>query len=128
MQYRWDHVHLKAADVEATVKWYVEVLGAEATGPRLFRGSSEVDLDLGGARVVVHGELCDELALPESLHPRMGVDHIGLTVDDLEQAVDELGQQGVEVLEQPWVVSPGVRMACIAAPDKVRVELWEYAS
>jgi len=125
MRYRLDHVHLKAGDVEETVGWYRQVLGARVVRRCEFRGSTEVWLDVGGGSVAVHGQLSDELALPAALHPRFGVDHFAVAVDDLSAALSELQREGVVVIEPLWEPEPGLRMACVAAPDKVRLEIVE---
>jgi len=125
MQYTFDHLHLKAEDVESTVRWYADVLAAQVGEPTVFRGSIEYRLTLAGGTIVVHGQLEDELPLPVSVHPRFGVDHFGVTVADLDAALRDLQSKGVDILEPPWEVTPGTRMACIAAPDRVRIELIE---
>ena len=38
ISYRIDHIHLKALDVEKTVNWYVEKIGARITFEGTYRG------------------------------------------------------------------------------------------
>ena len=119
------HIHLKAQDVEATVEWYRQMLGGEVTQESMFRGSKEYQIDLNGTLIVVSGRLEDELPLPVALHPRFGLDHFGFQVDDLDTAVADLKAKDIRFVEEPWTVRPGLRLACIEAPDRVRIELIE---
>jgi len=57
--------------------------------------------------------------------PFLGVEHIGLAVDDLDAALADLAAKGVTLLSGPTQARPGVRIAFIEAPDAVRVELIE---
>lgn len=119
------HIHLKAADVEATSTWYQQVLGARLVASRQFRGSLEHELDLQGATLVVHGQLEQELPLPRSVQPRFGLDHFGFEVEELDALVTELDARGVVFVERPTMAAPGVRLAVIEAPDAVRIEFIE---
>jgi lactoylglutathione lyase len=50
--------------------------------------------------------------------------HIALAVDDLDQTLDELKQQGIEPEREPYRVSEGgARICFIRDPDSYRVEL-----
>jgi catechol-2,3-dioxygenase len=40
INYRCDHIHLKAVDVEKIANWYVEKLGAQITFEGQFKGSN----------------------------------------------------------------------------------------
>jgi len=120
-----DHVHLKAEDVEATSEWYRDVLGGEITFEGQFRGSMVRFVELPGLRISVYGELENEMSLPASLQPRFGLDHFGLLVDDMDEAIAELRAKDVPIYEEPWTVRPGLRIAYIVAADQVRIELTE---
>lgn len=123
--FSFDHVHLVAQDIAATVRWYCDVLGGQVTFEGHFRGSKVNYIELGGVRLIVYGQLEDELPLPAAIHPRFGVDHFGFQVDDLDEAIRSLRAKGVRIVEEPWTVRPGVRIAFIEAPDHVRIELSE---
>jgi catechol 2,3-dioxygenase-like lactoylglutathione lyase family enzyme len=123
---RCDHIHLIAENIEETVHWYCRFLGAKVTFQGKFRGSNVYYFDVAGMTFVVFGRLENEAApMPASMHPKLGVDHFGFAVDDLSRAVDELRAGGVEILEGPLTVRPGLRIAYIEAPDRIRIELCE---
>ena len=53
----------------------------------------------------------------------MGLDHFGLTTDDLEGAVKELKAKGVAFTMEPREIRPGTKIAFITAPQNVSIEL-----
>ena len=127
IQYRCDHIHLKADDVEATAKWYVDNLGAKITFEGKFKGSKVYYFDISGFNFIVFGRLEGEtgaaLPIPADIRPRMGTDHFGFAVADVRAAVEDLRKKGVEIIEEPWSPRPGLTIAYIVAPDKARIEL-----
>ena len=126
--FRYDHTHLLAQDVEATTHWYCDVLGAKLAGEGQFQGAKVYFVDLPGVRLIIYGQLEDELPLPAALHPRFGLDHFGLAVDDMDAAVADLKGKGVRFVQEPYNSRPGVRIAYIEGPDRVRIELVERKS
>lgn len=127
--YRCDHVHLKATDVERTARWYVDTLGAKITFEGNFKGSKVFYFEITGFTFIVFGQLQGEegTATPigPTLQTRFGVDHFGFAVDCMDSAVSELRTKGVSILEGPWSPRPGLRICYIEAPDRVRIELSE---
>jgi catechol 2,3-dioxygenase-like lactoylglutathione lyase family enzyme len=123
---RCDHIHLIAANVEETVQWYCRVFGAKVTFEGRFRGSKVHYLDMGGMTFIVFGKLEHEAApMPGTVEPKCGVDHFGFSVGDLGAALDELRASGVGILAGPIDVRPGLRIAYIEGPDRIRIELSE---
>jgi|SRR5690554_3542184 len=122
-KFRCDHIHLKSNDVEKTAQWYCDVLGAKITFEGKFRGSKVYYFDINGMTFIVFGKLEGEEPLPASINSRIGVDHFGFEVDQIDAAVDELKAKGVNILEEPTDVRPGLRIAYFEAPDSVRIEL-----
>jgi len=55
----------------------------------------------------------------------VGLDHFGLRVDNMDDAVAELKRRGASFKMEPRIIRPGVRIAFIEAPDNVRIELLE---
>jgi predicted enzyme related to lactoylglutathione lyase len=53
----------------------------------------------------------------------MGLDHFGMTVDDIESAVSDLKRKGVAFTMEPKTIRPGVRIAFLTAPQNVSIEL-----
>ena len=57
--------------------------------------------------------------------PFLGIEHIGLGVNDLDAAAAQLKARGVRFTTEPRQARPGVRIAFIEGPDRVRIELIE---
>lgn len=121
--YRFDHIHLRSPDPEATAAFYVSAFGA-AIKARVQAGTAlRVVLDLAGVPLFVEEVPASTPAPPEP--PFLGIEHIGLTVENLDAAMADLKAKGVPLLSGPAQPRPGVRIAFFGAPDGVRVELIE---
>lgn len=129
INYRCDHIHLKAVDVERTANWYVEMLGATITFEGQFKGSKVYYFTISGFTFIVFGKLegeeGEQTPIEPNLSTRFGADHFGFAVDDMEEAVADLKAKGVPILEVPWSPRPGLTICYIEAPDKTRIELSE---
>ncbi len=123
--YRMDHIHLICPNIESTKQWYLEVLGGKQTFESEFKGAKLYYIDLNGFNIFLIEKLPEGEPLPATMETRVGIDHFGLTVEDMDAAVAELQSKGVNFVVEPMPVRPGVRIAYIEAPDKVRIELCE---
>ena len=121
--YTWEHIHLRSPDPEATARWYEQMLGAEVIRSTQADGSTRVDLDLGGQKVFVAPANPESGAKPAPDAPYFGLEHIGLTVADIDAATDELKGKGVRFTLDPTTVRPGVRIAFLRGPENISIEL-----
>ena len=120
--FTWEHIHLRSADPEATAAWYHDKLGAEVIRTPQPDGSMRIDLNLSGQKVFVAKAMPGKAAgAPNS--PYLGLDHFGLTVDDIEAAVSELKAKGVAFTMGPTAIRAGVKIAFLTAPENVSIEL-----
>ena len=55
--------------------------------------------------------------------PFMGLDHFGLTVENIDSAVAELKGKGVAFTVEPKTIRPGVRICFVRGPEGVSIEL-----
>ena len=120
---QWDHVHLRSADPDAAGAFYEAMLGAEHRARAETGGQLRVTVALAGVLLFIDRAEPGAAATPEP--PVHGLDHIALTVPDLDAALDALKGRGVEIVSGPTDVRPGLRIAFLRAPDRVRVELLE---
>jgi catechol 2,3-dioxygenase-like lactoylglutathione lyase family enzyme len=121
--YRFDHIHLRSTDPEAAAAVWEKAFGATVkarvqAGPWL-----RLVLDLAGVPVFLE-QVAPGTAAPPA-PPFLGIEHVGLTVTDLDAAVADLAGKGVPLVSGPSEPRPGVRIAFFAMPDDVRVELIE---
>jgi catechol 2,3-dioxygenase-like lactoylglutathione lyase family enzyme len=121
-KFHWEHVHLRSPNPEATAQWYHDKLGADVIRTNNADGSTRIDLNLSGQKVFVAlADPAKAAAAPSS--PYMGLDHFGLLTDDLDRATAELKAKGVVFTMEPTQIRPGTRIAFIAAPENVSIEL-----
>ncbi|UFN49943.1 VOC family protein [Roseomonas sp. OT10] len=119
----WDHLHLRSADPDAAGAFYVEALGAEPVDRRVTGGTVRVALRLGGTLLFLETVPAETPLPPEP--PFRGMEHIGLAVTGLDTLVERAVARGARVATPPNTVKPGIRVAFLEAPDRVRVELIE---
>ena len=121
-KFTWEHIHLRSPNPEATAVWYQDKLGAEVIRTPLPDGSTRIDLNLSGQKVFIAKSEAGKAAdAPSS--PYLGLDHFGMTVDDIEAAVKELKAKGVAFTMDPTQIRPGVTIAFLTAPENVSIEL-----
>jgi lactoylglutathione lyase len=122
IKFNWEHIHLRSPDPEATAEWYRDKLGAEVIKSPQTDGSLRVDLNLAGQKVFIAkaqpGKAADAPA-----SPYFGLDHFGLTVEDIKAAVGALKAKGVTFTMDVTVARPGVQIAFLTAPENVSIEL-----
>lgn len=101
------------------------MLGGKQTFESEFKGAKLYYVNLNGFNLFLIEKLPEGDPLPAAIETRVGVDHFGVAVDDMDAAVTDLKTKGVHFVVEPMQVRPGVRIAYIEAPDKVRIELCE---
>lgn len=122
-QLAFDHVHLVAKDPQATAQWYVETLGGSVWKSVEVRGAPQVYVSVGNALVIVRGERGGE-KIGSKPGLEWGVDHFGLRVSgDFDAFCEGLRRKGVAFNLEPTDFNPTTRIAFIAAPDGVSIEL-----
>lgn len=121
-KYTWEHIHLRSPDPETTARWYQDMLGAEVIRTPQADGSTRIDLDLTGQKIFI-AKADPAATSPSPQTPYMGLDHFGLTVENIDAAVAELKGKGVPFTMEPKTIRPGVRIAFLTAPQNVSIEL-----
>jgi lactoylglutathione lyase len=121
--FKYDHIHLRSPDAEATARWYAEMFDAEIIRSVQSDGRPRLDLNLGGVAVFI-AQVADERAIaPPPEPPYLGLEHIGLRVSGIDNVVAELKGKGAEFTVEPKTIRPGVRIAFLRGPQNVHIEL-----
>jgi catechol 2,3-dioxygenase-like lactoylglutathione lyase family enzyme len=123
-QYTWDHIHLRSPDPEATAVWFERMLGGEVIRT-MQQGEQRIDVKLGGANVFIAPIKPEEGVDVAPKHPHQGLDHFGLTVNEIDKVAAELKAKGVEFTREPATVRPGVRVCFLRGPQGISIELLE---
>lgn len=121
-RFTWEHIHLRSPDPAATAEWYEDKLGAEVIRTPQPDGSTRIDLELTGQKIFI-AKADPGSTAPSPQTPYMGLDHFGLTVENIDAAVAELKGKGVTFTMEPKTIRPGVRIAFLTAPQNVSIEL-----
>jgi lactoylglutathione lyase len=122
-EFRYDHVHLRSPDPDATAAWYQRMFGAEVIKSVMSNGLERTDMRLGGVMMFL-AKVADDAPLAEKEEGSyVGLDHIGLRVNRIDEVVAELKSKGAEFTVEPKTIRPGVRIAFMRGPQKVLIEL-----
>ena len=120
--YKQHHIHLTNPDPTKTAQFYTEIMGAQVTREQRTPDQEIIDLDLGGIPI----RISNRTGADDSLKGlQFGLHHLGLVVDDLDRAADEMNSTGVEFVVKPHSPRPGSKNAFIRTPDGVLIELSE---
>lgn len=138
--HRFGHIHLLSADPVATGEWYAKHFGVKPrSSPQvhLYRDvqigpSSSFMMD--NVNVIIYPmEYAISSHMPgwenrKTFEPTKGrvVDHIGISVPNLDEAIAKLRKEGVTITDEPTSIAGGkVKYAFIEGPDKMRIEIIE---
>ena len=121
--FTYDHIHLRSPDAEATARWYEKMFGAEIIRSVQSDGRPRLDLKLGGVDVFIAQVPSEQAIAAPPEPPYLGLEHIGLRVDRIDQVVAELKEKGAEFTVEPKTIRPGVRIAFLRGPQNVHIEL-----
>jgi catechol 2,3-dioxygenase-like lactoylglutathione lyase family enzyme len=120
IEFKWDHLQLCSADAEATAAWFARCLNAE-----IVRRPGRVDLRIGGINLFITPVASTPTARPAHGERKQGIDHFGVTVDDLDAAFAHLLDCDAEIVEPVKQVRPGVRACFVRSPGDILVEILE---
>ncbi len=139
--HHFGHLHLLSEDPVAAGEWYAKHFGIANVRyqkeKRMYRdvqiGPSASFL-IDNVNVIIYPVEYARTSWPElwkdrkTFEPTKGrvVDHIGLSVDELEPALARLKDEGVTITDPPRSVLGGkIKFAFIEGPDKMRIEIIE---
>ena len=118
------HIGIRVADMDASIKFYVDTLGFELTNEQSMGATKLAFLNIGTCLL--------ELIQPADFAPREAgsIDHIAVEVIDIEPLVCRLIEKGVKFLTDGINVVPellgGVKNIFFEGPDGERIEFFEY--
>ena len=122
MTYSLHHVHLICRDLGKMIAFFEEAIGAKLVEHRKFGTADGARLDLQGItvnlRVAREGEEIGE----NLFRSNYGFDHIGLQVEDLQAAHDNLVQRGYSFFVPPTETADNI-IAFFKGPENISIEL-----
>ena len=124
MTYSFHHVHLVCRDLEQMIDFFVEVIGAKLVKRRKFGTAEGAALDLQGIGINLRIAREGEETRDNLTQSTYGYDHIGLQVEDVQAAYDDLTNRGYYFLTPP-TKSVGVLIAFFKGPENITIELMQ---
>ena len=126
--FRFDHLHLRSPNPDATAKFFETMFGAVAKRDiyppgTLYPGQQRISLTLGGQKILIAPTHPHDPMTPAPEFPYYGLEHIGLTVDDVDAACEELRARGADIAIGPLTRNAGLRLAFVRGPEGIMVEL-----
>ena len=120
--YKHDHTHLTNPEPEKIAEFCTKVMGAKFISKRGISGRKVIDLNLGGIPLRVSDATGADASWKGA---RFGLHHLGLEVNNLDEALAELKANGADIVTDIAHPLPGVRTAFIKSPDNALFELIE---
>jgi catechol 2,3-dioxygenase-like lactoylglutathione lyase family enzyme len=116
--YAFEHIHLISNDPAKTADFYVKHLGAKLeSSMTTATGAKAVRFKIKDTLVIV--------SPPRATPPVFGLEHFGLSTDNMTATIGELKAAGCTFRSEPVEIFPGTTIAFFWTPDKVLVELVE---
>ena len=119
--YRPHHVHLMSHDAMAAGAYYERMFGAELVASKGANGLPRANMMLGDQVILISTVAENVTRTASGPHSCLGMDHIGIAVDDLQAAIADLEAKGAEFYMKPS--SEKARIAFLKGPDSVSIEL-----
>ncbi len=122
MQYRFHHVHLICKDLEQMISFFAKALNAKLLARKKFGTADGASLDIQGTTVNLRVAREDEEMVGDASQSRYGYDHIGLEVEDVDDAYKDLSARGFSFFMPPTDI-PNLRIAFFKGPEDITIEL-----
>ena len=130
MPYSINHVHIRSSDPQASASWYEKHFDAKKLWEReVMPGTVTISMEVGGPvrlNISSKPEGSSDARSAAELN-RLGLEHFGFDVSDLESELDRLESAGVRIVLPLTQVPTGSRLAYIEGPDDVLIELVQHA-
>ena len=117
--FEFHHVHLYSPDPMKTAEFYEKFFGATRRRPdrEVSEGSYALQLELNGTGIYIRSQR-EGATIPSD--PVRGLEHFGLSTDDVQGTVEDLKANGFEIVirnpNNPYI-------AFVRGPDNVLIEL-----
>lgn len=126
--FRFDHIHLRSSNPDATAGFFETMFDAEVTRDvyppgTLYPGQMRIMLRVGGQKVLIAPTHPRDPMTPAPAFPYYGLEHFGFTVEDLDATIADLRSKGAEIAVGPVTRDAGLYLAFVRGPDGIMVEL-----
>lgn len=123
MTYRFHHIHLLCSNLENTIDFFTQAIGAELVARKQFGQSNGASLSLNGATINLRVAAKDETVNADASLPIYGYHHICVEVDNVDAAYKELREKKIEFSVTPRNTPDNLRVAFFRGPDDIVIEV-----
>src|SRR6266853_2102054 len=141
--HHFGHIHMLSKDPVSAGEWYMKEFGLIRRGrgtpsrePRMYKGfqiGPSMSLMADDVNIIIYPMEYAKAQWPDLWKDRNDfestkghvTDHLGFSVDNLDETIARLKKDGVVVTDEPRTVLGKLKIAFIEGPDKVRIELVE---
>ena len=124
MPFRLHHIHLLCSNLEQTEQFFIQRLGAQMEQRTSFGGALGSMMDLNGTKIYLRTAKSQEEVNKNKSSSYYGYHHIGLEVEDLDLAYEDLKSAGIEFTVTPKDTPNGC-LAFLKGPDEIIIELYQ---
>ena len=118
-----DHLHYRSLNPRAAADWWKAAFGATEIGEVMNGDKLRVMIELAGLKLFIEEVAAGTGAPPPA--PFLGLEHIGITVKDIEAAVAHVTAKDGKLAKPISSPRPGLRICFIEGPDGSSIELLE---
>ena len=122
MTYQLHHIHLICRDLESMISFFKDAIGAKLVKRRKFGTADGATLDLQGVHINLRVAREEEEIRDHLAQSTYGYDHIGLAVEDIHAAWEDLTKRGYQFFMPP-TESAGLTIAFFKGPENITIEL-----
>ena len=122
----FDHLHLVVLDPEKIADFFVQAFNAKKVSTnKLPDGRTRAEIHFTGGRMIINTPHINENRASDNPQKRLGTEHFGMQVDNLEKALQQSLDAGAELVLDVTQIRPNLKIAFFMAPENVLVELLE---
>ena len=122
MNYRLHHIHLICRELETMISFFTDELGARLVARSKFGTADGATLNLDGIDINLRVAREGEEIQKDLDQSKYGYDHIGLEVEDIQAAYEELTKRGYEFFIPPTQAAD-LTIAFFKGPENITIEL-----
>ena len=111
------HCHLFASNIDESIKFYQEMLGAKTIFDTNIAGARNVLIQIGSGFINFYDQ-------PPKDSGKGALHHIGFHTDDLSDLVEHMKSKG-QKFRKPITDLGDIKYVMVEAPDNVLLELFE---
>ncbi len=129
-----DHFAYEVSDMDASIRFYTQKLGFHVSFPKTVDEKQHeafaiLEMDGGHLELIqALGEANQPLAFdPVAVRPH-ATPHLAFTVEDFDQTLAWLADEGIPILHGPFVAPGAARWMYICDPDQNVIEFCQFLS